>query len=1610
MLPQSSLSSTQPNLEEWRTVQHFLNQCRPNTQEALDFPNALAFCKKIRDGDILCKLLQRAFFYQSGGESAWVKLCEKYHRAWPGYHQIKNEFSDSLIEYNAEMFLTVCAKELPLKSNVPAKILFRADELRAMIDMHGVFKVLAYLSNQEFFKQAFPKATPFKIAKRSSYDPAQMNHFERNAIGSVYSDIPSFDPSDNFDPYQANRGGINQMTRRPNNSYPLNLSLGQSHNPYSYRQAMQNQTNTQNFQQQNYEFSNLSQNNENRFQNYMAMGTGHHQNNMMIQDEKENIQSSNYLSSNYGLGQIDGSEDHDEVYNTLIGSSKSFHSQATIQPAKPVSSKQKDNTFAAESKELSQYIKKTDDFKNQVPHLIKELFTLQINLTMNLERLAYTRDKLTRKNERYRFMACKDSAACLSKIEDGGDGQSQHIEKNSNNSDFGMGLLSLTEAANLINPSDKENSEPSTKELDDRLSTTNQNLPITGNPFSTLEEMLVIQKKISQDLLSYYNHLPNDSKYKSYSRTWPFYPEKEENNLTIESINEILTNNHGIIEPAKFMKSNYESLCKAYLHSSAEIQSVRDMVDNQFQSDDQFKIDCQKAMEEAGLKSVNLKEVLTLPIIHMTKLSEIFKRFAKELGKVLDSKNKLRLELKKNADSSHILSNNKKEEIATILANLPEDEILQSHKESNEMVEQQIKSISMLNNRVKRDVEDKNRSDLLGKKYDEILNFIDIKSHGLCRLDTDLQFKKADSRSGSFNGKRRHVCLYDKVILVIHRKTKRVTEKIHLQDYVLLNELETEDNKNSNLRSLSGGQNNKDAVRSTPLPVNDTSVFTFWSNPWKDKFVLKYSPERSSSNNISNKNNDTHYITFAAHNLETKRIWIDAIREFQKLISVNRSLSEIYSKKEILEQFMKNDTDDDQRKKFINELLKSKRNLVGLIPDPNSNFEGIFRINNKFLENMEKAKYRYQLTTIETPQANNFKRSNQYNFFSKIDASAFQPQFCEVTGFVLPGLYHQGFKINDMSLKTARDRNGKTLNIVISFQGIVRFQSDPDRYLKGDKHNSVIFSPSFIETGGIGDRSGMIKNNSNMVKRSNTSSTSIPMTPDRLNNHQSLFKYSNSAKGSRFSEISPNNHSTNSFQPINEGNYNPGISMVQAKRHGPGPTNSISKQNFHIDSTERLDDFDFYYPRATRSDIETYLPKSKWQNGAFIIRYSAKEPPTFCISLVYEKNGNPSDIKRDLKHILINHHLVHSNSNSNGPNSSFNSDIDPVNFDDSHRVYYINKKEETECKFTSVVSLIKYYMAHSLQPHYNELHTKLIDVFQEENSYLMAQETRSFDDFHNNSTTTCSTNISARHSQFSQASTTFENPNTCMSSDMQMANYLARQHEQYSRDSNKQNSNNHVYDKTPDSSLNLTDNHSTSFLRTQNPNSNSTRSSPNSVKARQLQSPENNLKSSPNENINKRISPRNNIGTASGDTSFNNSQNNFPNNSNCMTSDNSQSILNSNSNSTPLSEDKPDNNNNYTPDRSIWSVTRLRRQNGGIYNVTGYCVGQFEWRARNNNEYPVRINEKFAVVGEVTRDWIPVVPVENDQTWWRTFNDEPKVKRYVPEQYVRLIPRPRNFN
>ena len=109
----------------------------------------------------------------------------------------------------------------------------------------------------------------------------------------------------------------------------------------------------------------------------------------------------------------------------------------------------------------------------------------------------------------------------------------------------------------------------------------------------------------------------------------------------------------------------------------------------------------------------------------------------------------------------------------------------------------------------------------------------------------------------------------------------------------------------------------------------------------------------------------------------------------------------------------------------------------------------------------------------------------------------------------------------------------------------------------------------------------------------------------------------------------------------------------------------------------------------------------------------------------------------------------------------------------------------------------------------------------------------------------------------------------------------------------------------------------------------------------------------------------------------------------------------------PYQPSSPSSTSVPTPiDTSFWSVTSLRRQNGGNYNITGYAEGLYYWDARNNNEYSVHINEVFAIVGEIQEDWIPVVPVNDVDNWYRSSQSETKVKRYVPEQYVRILERP----
>lgn len=139
-------------------------------------------------------------------------------------------------------------------------------------------------------------------------------------------------------------------------------------------------------------------------------------------------------------------------------------------------------------------------------------------------------------------------------------------------------------------------------------------------------------------------------------------------------------------------------------------------------------------------------------------------------------------------------------------------------------------------------------------------------------------------------------------------------------------------------------------------------------------------------------------------------------------------------------------------------------------------------------------------------------------------------------------------------------------------------------------------------------------------------------------------------------------------------------------------------------SNLRLDDFDFYFPRANRNNYQNYLPIDRWRNGAFIIRYSSKKAAqaTFCITVIYSKDNQPKSPREHVRHILINI-----------------ADVTDSLTGEIKKEFYINKPEEMDCKFSSHVELITYYMRNSLKPHFNELDTCLVDVFSDDTNQIL---------------------------------------------------------------------------------------------------------------------------------------------------------------------------------------------------------------------------------------------------------------------------------------------------
>lgn len=689
------------------------------------------------------------------------------------------------------------------------------------------------------------------------------------------------------------------------------------------------------------------------------------------------------------------------------------------------------------------------------------------------------------------------------------------------------------------------------------------------------------------------------------------------------------------------------------------------------------------------------------------------------------------------------------------------------------------------------------------------------------------------------------------MIVVVKRQTKKIIKIITLEDYELL------EDPNTNLRPQS---------HST---TSSNEIFTFWSNPWKEKFILKPYQDKN------------EYITLAAHNFEIKANWIAAIKEHQKLTCLDRlfkSTNQNYG--------------------------RIHNNYHEFLAQENINFDDV-EVQNQVTENNKKYEYKFGII-----------RSND----------TFRPNYCDATKLVLPGLYCHAYRVVNILA------NKMIPNFNLSWSGCLKFHTET-------QDENLYLNRNMVK---ISNRE-MIQNFA-----PNISNPTTPGTP-LANNHN----ISNSSLN-----LSTDNNTHNT---------------------------SHNNNNHPEDNLEnlRLDDFDFYFPRATRNDFHLYLPKNKWKNGAFIIRYSSKKvPPQFCITVIYNKSGPPTSTKDHVRHILINFK------------------------GNEHRMeYFINKAEESDCKFSSILELISYYMKNSLQPHFIELNTKLIDVFMDEgyqsscsrisilNQSIIDENQICYEDpavtdlennFHQSNfnisgsvPNTSTTTQHHRHTNLRGSSSTVTHS---MSHTRNSANIFSQSEmikNQHNKVAHRHTSfNYHSGGDSSPSKLNIissevSDGRSVSPLV------------PNRIRS--------------SNNTSGSASRLHRLSKDGG-----------------LTSEVIETVSPSRHKSQTLPPIPPSVSPrqpqlpNFPPpvDTSIWSVSRLQRKHGGFYEVTGYVEGCFVWDARNNNEYSVAIDQLFAVVGETQQDWIPVVPVDDKDSWYRTAMLESRIKRYVPEQYVRKLVKP----
>lgn len=120
--------------------------------------------------------------------------------------------------------------------------------------------------------------------------------------------------------------------------------------------------------------------------------------------------------------------------------------------------------------------------------------------------------------------------------------------------------------------------------------------------------------------------------------------------------------------------------------------------------------------------------------------------------------------------------------------------------------------------------------------------------------------------------------------------------------------------------------------------------------------------------------------------------------------------------------------------------------------------------------------------------------------------------------------------------------------------------------------------------------------------------------------------------------------------------------------------------------------------------------------------------------------------------------------------------------------------------------------------------------------------------------------------------------------------------------------------------------------------------------------------------------------------------------------------VNSNSSNVPI-PNEPISSDPVWNNQTMFDVQTIPRYGGNSYTVLGYCKGVHQWIAppTDHNQFNVNPGEIFCIVGPAVQGWLPVVQVPNENLWPMVSQNSTEgfMKRFIPEQYVTVLHRPR---